>query len=365
MKPRLPGAGQRFLLAALFLFVAACDSGGGETPPEVGAFDEWATDTPTSQNLNADILNRMTTALNEGDYGQVHSLLIARNGVLVYEEYFRGATRDGLHQVYSVTKSVTSSLIGIAMAEGHIDRVDTPLMDFFPEYEVVVNGNPRKARITLEHVLNMRAGFRWDEWSTPYNSANNPTAHLSRSDDWMQFMLELPMAAEPGTVFAYNSGATMLLSGIIKHATGQSAEEYARDKLFKPLGIERYSWREGPNDITNTGWGLFLTPRDMARFGHLFLMKGQWGNRHLVSPAWVDALVEPRSTFGDGTGYAYQWWLMPMPNGSYVPYADGYGGQYIFVIPSLDMVVASTATNFASSTNIRDILNEFVFPAVD
>ncbi len=364
MKPRLLLAWQRLLLAALFLLFAACDS-GGEALPQIGAFDEWVTDTPTSQNLDAEILSRMTVALRDGDYGEVHSLLIARNGVLVYERYFRDATRDGLHQVYSVTKSVTSSLIGIAIAEGHIDGVETPLLDFFPEYELFVEANPQKARITLENVLNMQTGLQWNEWSTPYTDPNNPTALLSRSDDWMKFMLDLPMDTEPGTVFSYNSGATMLLAGILKNTTGRTAEEYAREKLFEPLGIERYAWREGPNDITNTGWGLFLTPRDMARFGHLFLMKGQWGSRSIVPPSWVDVLAEPVSTFGDGTGYTYQWWLMPMPDGSHIPYADGYGGQFIFVIPSLDMVVASTATNFTSSTNIRALLNAFVFPAVD
>ena len=364
MKPRHLVTGQRLLLAALFFVFAACDS-GGEDLPQIGAFEEWTTDTPVSQNLDAEILGRMTTALRDGDYGEVHSLLIARNGVLVYEQYFRGATRDGLHQVYSVTKSVTSSLIGIAVAEGHIDGVETPLVDFFPEYEFLVNENPQKARITLEHVLNMRTGLQWNEWSTPYSSPDNPTTNLARSDDWMEFMLDLPMATEPGSAFTYNSGATMLLSGIIRNTTGRTTEEYAREKLFEPLGIGRYAWREGPDGITNTGWGLFLTPRDLARFGHLFLMKGLWGERRIVPPSWIDVLVEPASTFGDGTGYTYQWWLMPMPDGSYVPYADGYGGQFIFVIPSLDMVVVSTATNFAASTNIRGLLNEFVFPAVD
>ena len=356
----------------LLLLFAACDSGGDaltEPLTEIGAFDEWTTDAPASQNLDVEILTRMTESLREGDYGQVHSLLIARNGVLVYEEYFRGATREGLHQVYSVTKSFTSALIGIAITEGHIDGVDTPLLDFFATYEAdLENRSPQKTRITLEDVLNMRTGLQWDEWSTPYNDPNNPTALLSRSSDWMKFMLDLPMANEPGTDFTYNSGATMLLAGILKNTTGRTAEEYAREKLFEPLGIDRYTWREGPNDITNTGWGLFLTPREMARFGHLVLMKGQWGDRRIVPEAWIDVLAEPASTFGDGTGYTYQWWLMPMPDGSrqrYVPYAEGYGGQFIFVLPSLDMVVVSTATNYTSTTDIRAILNAFVFPAAD
>jgi len=369
MKARFPVSWQRLLLAVFLLLFAACDSGGdngSDALTETGAFDEWTTDTPASQHLDVEILNRMTESLREGDYGRVHSLLIARNGVLVYEEYFRGATREGLHQVYSVTKSFTSALIGIAIAEGHIEGVDTPLLDFFSTYETVENMSPRKAQITLEDVLNMQTGLQWDEWSTPYDHPNNPTALLSRSSDWMKFMLDLPMANEPGTDFTYNSGATMLLAGILKNTTGRTAEDYAREKLFDPLGIDRYTWREGPNDITNTGWGLFLTPREMARFGHLILMKGQWGDRRIVPEAWIDVLAEPASTFGDGTGYTYQWWLMLMPDGSrYVPYAEGYGGQFIFVLPWLDMVVVSTAINYTSSSNIRALLNAFVFPAAD
>ena len=295
-------------------------------------------------------------------------LLIARNGVLVYEEYFRGARRDGLHQVYSVTKSITSALVGMAVAEGRIASVQTSLLDFFPAYKAgLENQSDRKNRIALEDVLNMQAGFQWDEWSTPYSSPDNPTAQLARSADWMKFMLDLPVTSEPGTRFTYNSGATMLLSGVLRQATGSIPETYAREKLFEPLGIGAYSWREGPGGVTNTGWGLFLTPRDMARFGHLYLMNGLWGERRLISPEWIDVFREPASMLNAGTGYTYQWWLMPSPDDAqrFIPYADGYGGQYIFVIPSLDLVVVSTAENFTTTTDIRAILNQYVFPAVD
>ena len=365
--PSLPW--QPFLLALLLLLLAGCDSNDpGEPLPQIGAFDEWATGTPASQNLDAAVLRRMTEAVQNGDFGTVFSVLIARNGVLVYEEYFRNGSRDGLHQVYSVTKSVTSALIGIAVAEGHIDGVQTPLLDFFPQYKAdLANSSDWKTQITLEDALNMQAGFQWDEWSTSYNNSNNPTASLFRSDDWMKFMLDLPVTSQPGTRFTYNSGVTMLLSGIIKQTTGQTTEDYARDKLFEPLGIDTYSWQEGPHDITNTGWGLFLTPRDMARFGHLYLMNGTWGEQQIIPRSWIDVLDTPASKLNASTGYTYQWWLMdsadaPQP---LIPYAEGYGGQFIFVIPALDMVVVSTARNFTATTNIRAILHQYVFPAVN
>ena len=356
-------------LLVLLLLVAGCDSNDTNDPlAQIGAFDEWATDTPASQNLDAALLDRLTEAVQNGDFGAVHSVLIARNGVLVYEEYFRNATADGLHQVYSVTKSVTSALVGIAVAEGHINGVQTPLLDFFPEYQAdLENTSDWKTQITLEDALNMQAGFQWDEWSTSYNSSSNPTAHLFRSDDWMKFMLDLPMTSQPGTRFTYNSGVTMLLSGIIKQATGQPTEAYARDKLFETLGIDSYSWQEGPHEITNTGWGLFLTPRDMARFGHLYLMNGLWGDGQLIPRSWIDVLDTPASMLNAGTGYTYQWWLMASADAPqrFIPYAEGYGGQFIFVIPALDMVVVSTARNFTATTDIRAILNQYVFPAVN
>ena len=357
---------RRLLPVLLLLLVASCDS--NDTLTQVGAFDDWATGTPASQNLNAETLETLTNALQRGDFGEVHSVLIARNGVLVYEEYFRGARRDGLHQVYSVTKSVTSALVGIAVAEGHIKSLQTPLLDFFPAYKASLdNQSDSKNRITLEDALNMQAGFQWNEWSTPYNNPNNPTAQLTRSNDWMKFVLDLPVTSEPGSRFTYNSGVTMLLSGVLRQATGNIPEHYAREKLFDPLGIDEYSWREGPNGVTNTGWGLFLTPRDMARFGHLYLMNGLWGEQRLISQDWIDELREPASRLNGGTGYTYQWWLMPSPDDAqrFVPYAEGYGGQFIFVIRDLNMVVVSTAENFTATTDIRAILNQYVFPAVN
>jgi CubicO group peptidase (beta-lactamase class C family) len=252
---------------------------------------------PESAGLDEERLNDLTAHLSSGEFGLVSSLLIARKDNLVYEEYFLEMRRGRTHRVYSVTKSFTSALIGIALDEGLIPDLDMALLDFFPEYPLVNHMDPRKARITLRHVLQMRAGFEWDEWSTPYTSSSNPVSHLSASGDWMKFMLDLPMAHEPGTFFRYNSGCTMLLSGILRNVTGMSAEAYARAKLMEPLGIESYQWEAGPGNITNTGWGLYLTPRDMLRFGQLYLYQGNWEGEQLIPGAWIVASTERYTTY--------------------------------------------------------------------
>ncbi len=324
-------------------------------------------DSPGSGALDKVYLNDLTARLSAGEFGLVSSLLIVHNDSLEYEEYFLEMRRGRAHRIYSVTKSVTSALIGIALDEGLIPDLDMALLDFFPEYASVNNMDPRKGRITLRHVLQMRAGFEWDEWSVPYTSSSNPVSHLSGSSDWMKFMLDLPMAHEPGSFFRYNSGCTMLLSGILRNVTGMTAEEYARVKLLDPLGIESYRWEYGPDNITNTGWGLHLTPRDMLRFGQLYLHQGKWEGENIVSEAWIEESTERYTVFSSDGGYGYQWWVMNTSldgDRGLVPYADGWGNQYIFVIPQLDMVVVATGEHFAGQQSyIRTILEDYIFEA--
>jgi len=269
------------LIVCCFLFLVSFSSPNATAAGLV--IEPLSKATPDSQGLSSVILREVVTKINNGEYGRIHSLLIARNNYLIMEEYFSGYERDDFHPVHSVTKSITSALIGIALKQGKINSLDTKLLKFFPEYEKIENLDQYKKSISLENVLTMTAGFKWDE-STPWFDPLNDAYKMSESYDAIKYVLDLPMADPPGK-FVYNSGCSMLLSGVLKNTTGQSAEEYAKDHLFKPIGINEWRWSIVSilsNRITNTFGGLNLRPIDMARIGILFLNEGSWLKKQVI-----------------------------------------------------------------------------------
>jgi CubicO group peptidase (beta-lactamase class C family) len=337
----------------------------------------WETSSPTQQGMDVNKLNTLSNKIQAGDYNAIHSLLVVRHGYLVFEKYYRGYNKDKLEQVYSVTKSVTSTLIGIAKDKGNITSTSTKLLSFFPEYATssIVNYDTNKAKITLDDVLTMRAGFQWDEQSAPYGTSGNPTYQLSRSSDWIKYMLDVQISYVPGTHFTYNSGCTILLSGILRNTTNKRADVFAKENLLTPLGIVEYSWEIGPQNITNTGWGLYLKPRDMAKFGQMILKKGTWNGKRIVSESWLATATTnhvPLRTYP--YSYGYQWWMIPFDSSSQITpkpndirFAWGYGGQFIFVIPYYDMVVVSTAGNTSGDDDTAAIrfLKDYILKAVN
>ncbi len=328
---------------------------------------------PADQNIDESRLNQLVDEIERGLWGLVDSLLISRDGQMVMEKYFRDYDGTIPHRMYSTTKSITSMLIGIAMEQGHIQSLDQKLLDFFPEYERsdILNYDDRKEAITLEDVLTMRAGFDWNEHSTRYTTPNNPTTHLFASPDWMKHMLDLPMATAPGTFYRYNSGATMLLSGIIRNTTGLNTVEFAVENLFGPLGITNFDWEEGPEDIFNTGWGSFLTPRDMMKIGLMVLNDGMWEGQQIVTKEWLNQSTSSFVPRGAGA-YGFQWWMMPLsgvsghtPNPSDIDYTSGWGGQHIFVIRHFDMVVTVTGENYnGAPRSAQSMITNYIVPAV-
>jgi len=328
---------------------------------------------PTEQNIDEGRLNQLVDEIERGLWGSVDSLLVSRNGQMVLEKYFREYDGTTPHRMYSTTKSITSMLIGIAMAQGHIQSTDQKLLDFFPEYERsdILNYNERKEAITLEDVLTMRAGFEWNEHSTRYTTPNNPTTHLFSSLDWMKHMLDLPMATTPGTFYRYNSGATMLLSGIIRNTTGMNTVEFAVENLFGPLGITNFDWEEGPEEVFNTGWGSFLTPRDMMKIGLMVLNNGVWEGQQIITREWLDQSTSEFVSRGAGA-YGFQWWMMPLsgvsghtPTSSDIDYTSGWGGQHIFVIRDFDIVVTVTGENYNGAPRpVTSMIRNYIVPAV-
>jgi CubicO group peptidase (beta-lactamase class C family) len=270
----------------------------------------------------------------------IHSLLIVRNGYVVLDAYFYPFQKGLVHDGASMTKSITSTLIGIALGEHKLSSVRQPALSLFPERNVA-NRDERKERMTVEDLLTMASGL-----DCHVDHGEITLREMTQSKDWVQFMLDRPMRAEPGSKFEYCSGGMHLLSGIISEATGSSELEFARRELFQPLGIEDVIWPSDPQGVS-TGWGdLHLRPRDMAKIGYLWLHQGRWEGRQIVPAEWMQAATQPHSHPGrENVGYGYGFWVYPQRNP--VEYeALGRGGQRITVTPAENRIVVFTGGEF-------------------
>lgn len=328
--------------------------GGGDSPNEQSdLFLPKAL--PKEHGLNEEILESLLTRAEEGDFGNLDSLIIIKDDFIVLERYFGEQTRDKLHPIFSATKSVASVLIGIAIDQGLITDVDVPLLELFPEYEEVQNLDDRKEQITLHDALTMRPGFSASE-----SSDANLGGEMNQNVDLIKQVLDRPMGVTPGRTFRYDNGNTLLLSGILRNVTGSSAREYAEAHLFGPLGITRFEWLEAAENLSHTSTGIALTPLDMGKLGYLFLKGGIWGEEEIISREWVEQSTHNHVPFTQYTSYGYLWWLIahetgdgriPKPNDIW--YAGGFGGQYIFVVPLSNMVVVMTATNYENQAPVE------------
>jgi CubicO group peptidase (beta-lactamase class C family) len=377
----------RRLIIGILLFAVCCSSCSLQplTPlPEETPQDEYAIDSlPGCDNcttrLNQDKLIELAALIRLGLFGNIHSLVVIHNDQLVFEQYFQGWTRHMRHIMMSSTKSFLSALIGMAMDRGLISGVDEPLLGFFPEYTEIENRDSRKEAITLEHVLTMSSGLSWNETSTPYavlGSANpeNDVTKMSQSEDWIKYVLDQPMSAEPGTEFVYNSGGSHLLSGILQNRTGQTAEDFCADNLFGPLGITSWQWSADPDGRSTGGWGLSVHPVNLAMLGYLFLHQGRYNGVQIVPEDWVAISTRQHitATLRDTElAYGYQWWrLSDAVAGQYLKvndifYTAGAGGQHVFVIPHLNLIVTTTAANFNNQADVFRAVLGWVVPAVE
>jgi CubicO group peptidase (beta-lactamase class C family) len=298
--------------------------------------DEWQTSTPEEQDMDPALLQHMMDLVDEHGFAY-HSVLVVRHGHVVFEEYRSGRDQFTRHHLQSATKSFSSMLIGIAIHEGFLEGVDQKVVDLFRGY-TIANLDDRKHRLTLEHLLTMSDGMDWHELDYPYTDSRNTLGQMWISHDAVQHVLDRPMVREPGEAWAYNSGTSILLGGILEQATGQDVLVFARKYLFDPLGIGEVVWSKTTGNHYHTDGGLFLTPRDMARFGYLMLHGGTWDGKEIVSPEWVARSTETHYQTGSGCGYGYQWWTLD--GGIFA--AQGHYEQKIYVVPQADMVVVFT-----------------------
>ena len=267
---------------------------------------------------------------------RLHSLLVQQDDTLIVEEYFNGRRATDAANVKSVSKSVMSALVGIAIARGHVDGVDQPIADFKTLVDEYTEAGKRD--ITVGNLLSMQAGL---ETTSFYNYGA-----WVLSDDWIRFAMEQPLVAEPGTRLLYSTGNTHMLSAIVTEATGSSTWRFAREQLAGPLGFDLPAWPRDPKGIYFGGNNMEFTPRQMLAFGELYMNDGHANGRQVIPKQWVDLSLQPRVESGREAGrfYGYGWWIKPMA-GFQAPYAWGYGGQFIMLVPELDLVVVTTSSS--------------------
>jgi hypothetical protein len=278
-----------------------------------------------------------------------------------WHPYYQGTDE---HTMQSVSKTVTSAIIGIAMSRGDFRApLSTPVLHYFEESKVK-NVDARKRRMTLRDLLTMTSGLDWNE-DLPYDDPSNPSDLMEAADDWVQFVIDRPMKDEPGTVFAYSSGATELLAYIFKRETGADIEHYGHTHLFGPLGIHEYFWKRTPLGVVDTEGGLYLRAEDLAKIGLLYLNDGRWNGRPVMSPDWVKESLTPRIDAEEGFKYGYQWWLLPHGEPARLAWAArGMGGQRLLVFPEDHLIVVSTAWHILNEASIEFDVVRRLLPGV-
>lgn len=354
-------------LALLFLFVssAAPSLAQEQETRNCGApaalADGWAIASPAEVALDGETLCGLDGFLAQWSQANIHAVLIARHGRLVMERYFKGADQhwgtpigtvqfaaNVKHDLRSISKNVTSLLVGIALSEGKFPPLDSSVFDQFPQFASL--RTPDNTRITLRHLLTMSAGLAWDE-SLPYNNPANSEIRMIAAPDPVRYVLQQAVVSPPGTVFNYNGGGTTVLGAVLEKTTGQRLEDYARDKLFRPLSIADFEWVRLPTSgKASAASGLRLRPRDTAKLGQLLVTDGVWQGRQVLPRGWIAESTMPRMSAA-GIHYGYQWWIgqTRMRGREYTWTAGvGYGGQRLFALPELGLVVVVNAGHYQS-----------------
>ena len=347
---------------------------------------EWQYSNPEGEGLNISKIKILSDEFRNGMHGYVDAFLLIKNGKIVHEEYYENDYAEltknlkseqskilsenygdaakpiynyfdpkwhpyykdtDLHTIQSVSKSVTSALIGIAIERGEINGLNEKIAQYFPNHSSQFI-DPLKSKITIEDLLTMRAGIKWDESSHAYTNPMNNAASMENSNNWIDYILSLPMEYKPGEKFVYNSGITVLLSHILHEASGMHANEYAEKYLFNKLGIQDYFWKKTPNNLTDAEGGLYLSTRDFAKIGMLYLNDGRWNGSQIITNEWVELTMSPDTDIEESSRkYGFQWWLIPYENNQekWMYSGSGYGGQYLLIVPEYQLVMVFNGWN--------------------
>ncbi len=331
--------------------------------------------------IDSSVISKIDTAIRNGTYPNIHSLLVARNNLLVYERYWKGKdehwgndvgitihAKDSLHDIRSISKSIVSACIGIAIQQRKIKSVDQKIFDFFPEYARMDTG--LKSMLTIKHLLTMSSGLVWNE-DVPYDNPENSEVRMINSANPVEYVLSQPMEFTPGQVWKYNGGTTQLLAAIIEKTTGKKIDQFASEYLFQPLEIKSFEWVKYPGtDLPAASSGLRLRSRDLLKFGLLYNNRGVWNDKQLVPASWIEESFRAHVQRPDGGSYGYQFWLWQdtiRNTPTSIVACVGNGDQRIFFDSTHNLLVVITAGNYNKWTikkNADALLRDYIYPAL-
>ncbi|MET1256266.1 serine hydrolase domain-containing protein [Aliikangiella maris] len=380
-----------FVLSLFLVVLSGCTKENTVTPSESeqkyqyqipeATNDGWTIGHLADFDIEEPRISRMVQQIIDGVYPGIDSISIVRHNTLLLHQDFRDelsqyddwvGNRDlERHLMHSTSKSVVSALFGIAHDQGFIPDLSAPLLKQF-NYSFYQNWSEQKENITLEDTLTMRLGLQWDEWSYPFADAQNSLTDLSENNsDFVKALLDLPMDSSPGTTYAYNTVASIALGAVIQNKTGIPLKDFAQTFLFDPLQINRADWHMTPTGLANTGSGLFLKTRDMAKFGQLYLNNGQWNGMQLISKQWVEKSLRKSVDLhlDYASGYGYQWWLGEFDDTDHKTsfYSTrGHGGQFIIIIPNYDLIIAFTGHNYTNDLQNLPfkLVEQYILPSI-
>ena len=309
--------------------------------------------------------NRIETS-SMPSFRNLESFLVWSEGDFRHVKYFNGVSSQTIHQIQSQTKSIISLLLGIAVDKGFVKSEYEPVSAFFPEY--FNDKDTLKSLVIIRDLLTMSAGFEWEEM-LPFNDQRNNNIRMNYSGSYLKYALSRPMASQPSAEFKYNSGAPMIVAGIIEKTANMPLDRFAEKYLFNPLNINEYRWIKDSTGLCHAGGGLFLKPEDMVKIGALVLNKGKWEEENIVPEEWLRRSFEPyfETTFSDHS-FGYFWWIKEMRisdnKTTRVISAQGAGGQYMFIIPEYNLIVAFTENNFGTPLVGPFLFEAYILPAL-
>lgn len=375
-----------YLLSTLLL-ITSCQQDKREYLYPKQTDDNWTISTPDKEGMDMELIKEVVPKISN-DYDGIDGIVVVRHGKLILDEYFNGYDSEKPHKLFSITKSITGAVVGIAIEQGFMKSENDSIKNYLGDY--LTNKTHALKNLTVKHILTMSTGLDWVE----LGDMNSQGMKIPFTNDWIEFVLNQPINSTPGSIFNYSSGNTMLLAPIIKNSTGIQADKFADKYLFSPLGIKTYEWVkmsefwtktqggeipgvEEPksltydtifSEFTNTGTGLKMRPRDIAKFGQLYLNNGQWDGKQIITEGWIKKSTQ--SHFSNKE-YGYLWRLTKYDfNDQKIScyYGTGFGLQKLYVFPTLDLVVVLTQQNYRrmpkGEKETQDIINNYILKSV-